>query len=130
MSTKVFINLPVRDLAKSTAFYEAFGFQRNPEYSDETAACIVISDTIYVMLLTHQKFAQFTPKTIVDASKATEVLTAISVDSREEVDEFFHKAIAAGGSDVRGPEDLGFMYGRAFNDPDGHIWEIFWMKEA
>ncbi|MBP9828324.1 VOC family protein [Patescibacteria group bacterium] len=130
MPTNVFINLPVKDLAASQAFFVQLGYSFNPQFTDETAACLVISETIYAMLLTHEKFAQFTKKKVVDASTATEVLLALSFDSRAEVDELLAKALKAGGNEHRDPEDHGFMYSRSFEDLDGHIWEVFWMDPA
>ncbi|MFB9264112.1 VOC family protein [Bradyrhizobium erythrophlei] len=128
MAKLIFVNLPVSDLARSTAFYEAIGATRNPQFSDDTASCMVISDTIYTMLLTHDKFRQFTPKKIVDARTSSEVLICLSADSRAAVDETVNKAKAAGGTIDPGPQqDYGFMYGRSFEDPDGHIWEVMWM---
>lgn len=126
MSKKIFVNLPVKDLKRAMAFYEALGFRNNPQFTDETAACMVISEEIYVMLLTHAKAKQFTKKEIADATKTTEVLIALSCDSRAAVDTMMQKVIAAGGSEARETQDLGFMYGRAFNDLDGHIWEPFY----
>jgi len=102
----------------------------NPAFTDETAACMVFSDTIHVMLLTHEKFAQFTPKRIADARETSEVLICISAESREAVDSITDKAIAAGGREPREKQDHGFMYGRSFEDPDGHIWEPMWMDMA
>lgn len=130
MSKLIFVNLPVADLARSTAFYEAIGATRNPTFSDDTAACMVISDAIHVMILTHDKFRQFTPRAIADARSSTEVLLCLSADSREAVDRITEQAVAAGGAEVRPAEDHGFMYGRAFEDPDGHIWEPMWMDMA
>jgi hypothetical protein len=130
MSRLIFVNLPVADLARSIAFYEAIGATRNPMFSDDTAACMVVSDVIHVMILTHDKFRQFTPRPIADAKAASEVLLCISADSREAVDDLTDKALAAGGGEVRPPQDYGFMYGRAFEDPDGHIWEPMWMDMA
>jgi predicted lactoylglutathione lyase len=127
MSKLIFVNLPVADLPAAKAFYEAIGFTNNPMFTDETAACMVFTDVIHVMLLTHDKFAQFTPKTIADAKTTSEVLICISADSREAVDEITEKALAAGGREAREPQDYGFMYGRSFEDPDGHIWEPMWM---
>ena len=127
MSKLIFVNLPVSDLGRSVAFYEAIGAQKNPMFSDDTAACMVFSDTIHVMLLTHDKFRQFTPKRIADARETSEVLICISADSRAVVDEITANALAAGGSEPREPQDHGFMYGRSFEDPDGHIWEPMWM---
>jgi len=130
MSRLIFVNLPVADLDRSIAFYEAIGATRNPMFSDETAACMVLSDVIHVMILTHDKFRQFTPRPVADAKAGTQVLLCISADSREAVDEIAQKAIGAGGSEVREPQDHGFMYGRSFEDPDGHIWEPMWMDMA
>lgn len=130
MPTKIFVNLPVKDLERSMTFFKALGYTFNPQFTDDTAACMVISEDIYAMLLTHEKFRIFTKKEIADANRTTEVLTALSMDSRETVDALMDKALAAGATEARPPEDLGFMYGRAFNDPDGHIWEIFWMDPA
>ena len=128
MSTQVFINLPVADLPKSLAFYEALGFSRNPQFTDDTAACIAVSDTVFVMLLPHARFRDFTPKAICDTSKAVEVLLNLSCESRGEVDSLVTKAIASGGSTYDKPEDLGFMYSHSFVDPDGHGWGIFNMS--
>jgi uncharacterized protein len=131
MSKLIFVNLPVRDLARATAFYEAVGAEKNPQFSNETASCMVFSDTIHTMLLTHEKFRQFTPKKIADAKQTSEVLICISVESRGAVDEMVDKAEQAGGAADPGPkQDYGFMYGRSFEDPDGHIWEIMWMDVA
>jgi predicted lactoylglutathione lyase len=123
----IFVNLPVADLKRSIAFYEAVGATKNPQFSDDTAACMVVSDTIYVMLLTHEKFRQFTPKTIADARSTSEVLLCLSADSRDGVDEMVGKAAAGGRLDPCPKQDYGFMYGRSFEDPDGHIWEVMWM---
>ncbi|MBR0870518.1 lactoylglutathione lyase [Bradyrhizobium tropiciagri] len=124
----IFVNLPVSNLARATAFYEAIGATKNPQFSDETASGMVISETIHVMLLTHDKFRQFTPKTIADARTTSEVLICLSADSRESVDDTVNKAKNAGGSaDPSAKQDYGFMYGRSFEDLDGHIWEVMWM---
>jgi uncharacterized protein len=130
MSKLIFVNLPVADLAAAKAFYEAIGFTNNPQFTDETAACMVLTDVIHVMLLTHEKFAQFTPKAIADARATSEVLICISEDSRAGVDAITDKALAAGGKETREKQDYGFMYGRSFEDPDGHIWEPMWMDMA
>ncbi|HEV2816319.1 MAG TPA: VOC family protein [Allosphingosinicella sp.] len=130
MSKLIFVNLPVADLNAAKAFYEAIGAVNNPTFTDETAACMVFSETIHVMLLTHDKFAQFTPKRIADAHATSEVLICISADSREAVDEITAKALAAGGREPREKQDYGFMYGRSFEDLDGHIWEPMWMDMA
>ncbi|HEU6442798.1 MAG TPA: VOC family protein [Microvirga sp.] len=128
MSKLIFVNLPVADLARANAFYEAIGAVKNPQFSDHTATCMVISETIHAMLLTHEKFRQFTPKKIANARETTEVLICLSAGSREEVDATVAKAAAAGGRADPGPQqDYGFMYGRSFEAPDGHIWEVMWM---
>jgi predicted lactoylglutathione lyase len=131
MSKLIFVNLPVAELPKSIAFYQALGAVKNEQFTDDTAACMVFSETIHVMLLTHDKFRQFTPKAIADAKKTTEVLICLSSDSRQDVDTTVDKAAAAGGKIDPGPkQDYGFMYGRSFEDPDGHIWEVMWMDLA
>ncbi len=130
MPQMIFVNLPVKDLAKSMDFFKALGFSFNPQFSDETGACMVISDTIFAMLLTHEKFAGFSPKPIADTDKTTEVLIALSRDDRAAVDAIVTAALAAGGSTFSEPQDHGFMYGRAFRDLDGHVWEAFWMDPA
>ena len=130
MSRLIFVNLPVTDLGRSSAFYESLGFTRNPQFSDDTAACMVLSDVIHVMLLTHDKFRNFTPKDIADAHRTSEVLICISCDSREAVDEMTDGALAAGGREPNKPQDYGMMYGRSFEDPDGHIWEPMWMDAS
>ena len=127
MPKMIFVNLPVADLPAAKAFYEAIGAVNNPTFTDETAACMVFSDVIHVMLLTHAKFAQFTPKKIADARETSEVLICISADSREAVDDITDRALAAGGREPREKQDYGFMYGRSFEDLDGHIWEPMWM---
>ncbi len=127
MSKLIFVNLPVADLNAAKAFYEAIGAVNNPQFTDETAACMVFSDTIHVMLLTHDKFSQFTPKRIADARETSEVLIALSADSREAVDDLTDRALAAGGREAREKQDYGFMYSRSFEDLDGHIWEPMWM---
>jgi predicted lactoylglutathione lyase len=131
MSKMVFINLPVSDVPRATAFYEGVGAVKNPQFSDATGSCMVFSDTIYAMVLSHEKFSSFTPKKISDARTTTEVLIALSADSREAVDEMVAKAGKSGGKPDPAPkQDHGFMYGRSFEDPDGHIWEVFWMDVA
>ncbi len=131
MSKLIFLNLPVSDLQRATTFYEAVGAGKNEQFCDSTASCMVFSETIHVMLLTHDKFRQFTPKRIVDAKEASEVLICISADSRDDVDAVVGKAGIAGGLvDPCPKQDHGFMYGRSFEDPDGHIWEVMWMDVA
>jgi predicted lactoylglutathione lyase len=125
---KLYINLPVENLQTSTAFYEAIGFQMNPDFSNEGASAMIYDDTLSVMLLNPGFYANFIgSKTITDAHTTTEVLNALELDSREAVDTFFDKAITAGGKKTIETYDHGFMYGRDFEDPDGHIWEVFWM---
>jgi uncharacterized protein len=121
MSTKIFVNLAVKDLDRSKAFFDRLGFTFNPQFTDETAACMVITDDIYAMLLTHPKFKEFTKKDIVDAHKTTEVLTRLSFDSRDKVNKIVDTAVAVGGTEAREPQDYGLMYGRSFNDLDGHV---------
>ncbi len=128
MARMIFVNLPVNDLARATSFYQAIGATKNEQFSDETGSCLVFSETIHAMLLTHDKFRQFTPKKIADAKTTSEVLICISADSRDAVDDIVGKAKGAGGSaDPSTIQDHGFMYGRSFEDPDGHIWEVMWM---
>ncbi|GHC70340.1 VOC family protein [Limoniibacter endophyticus] len=131
MSKLIFVNLPVTDLNRSIAFYEGVGAQKNPQFSDDTAACMVISETIHVMILTHDKFRQFTSLPIADAHKTCQVLLCLSENSREEVDKTVDGAAKAGGrADPNPQQDYGFMYGRSFSDPDGHIWEVMYMDMA
>ena len=128
MSKLIFINLPVTDLDRSKAFYEAVGATNNPGFTDETAACMVLSETIHVMLLTHDKWRQFTDRPIVDARQQAQVLLCVSEESREAVIAKVDKAASAGGQpDPTPSQDYGFMFGRSFEDPDGHIWEVMWM---
>ena len=128
MRANVYINLPVDDLDRSRLFFEALGFSFNDAIGDDTAIAMTISERCVAMLLTHRKFASFTPRPIADAHATTEVLTALQLDSRAAVDEMVNTALANGAGAVREPEDHGFMYGHAFADPDGHIWEPFWMN--
>ena len=131
MPQMIFVNLPVTDLDRSKAFYEAVGAVNNPAFTDDTAACMVFSDVIHTMLLTHEKWATFTAKAIPDAHTHAQVLLCVSADSREAVDGQVDKAVAAGGkADPTPTQDYGFMYGRSFEDPDGHIWEVMWMDPA
>ena len=129
MSKMIFINLPVTDLDRSIAFYEAIGGSKEPKFSNEQAAMIVLSDTIHVMLLTHDFYRTFTGKPIADAHNSSQVLLALSAESTGEVDATVDKASAAGGKADPGPkQEMGeLMYGRSFEDPDGHIWEVMWM---
>lgn len=130
MSTKIFVNLPVKDLGKSMAFFKALGFDFNQQFTDETAACMVVSGDIFVMLLTEAKFKTFTPKPICDATKSTEVLVCLSCESRAKVDEMVRNAVAGGGSTYNEPQDHGFMYAHGFQDLDGHIWEVIFMEPS
>ncbi len=130
MIHQVFLTLAVADLQKSVAFFNALGFAKNEAFSDGTAACIVINDTIAVMLGTHEKFRQFTPKAVCDTSKAVEVLISLRCDSRALVDELVAKALAAGGTTYDEPEDLGFMYSHSFVDLDGHGWGVLHMNTS
>ena len=130
MPKMIFVNLPVTDVARSTAFYEAIGMKKNPKFSNEQAVSMVWSDTIYFMLLDHAFYATFTNKQIIDAHTTSGALIALAVDSREDVDAITAAAIAAGGAEVHDAEDLGFMYSRAFADPDGHGFGPFWMDPA
>ena len=130
MATKMFVNLAVKDLAKSMEFFKQLGYTFNPQFTDETAACMVISEENYAMLLTHAKFKEFSPKAICDTTKSTEVLIALSCDSREQVCDLVKRAVSAGGSTYADAKDYGFMFQHGFQDPDGHIWELFWMDPA
>ena len=130
MSTKIFVTLPVKDLKNSMRFYEALGYKQNPQFSDETAVSIVISETIYVMLGTHDTFKKFTPKEIADPTKFCNSLLSLSCESRSAVDDLISKALAAGGSQAHEPEDYGFMYQSGFYDLDGHGWGVLWMDPA
>lgn len=130
MASKIFVNLPVKNLKKSVDFFTKLGFGFNPQFTDETATCMVVSEDIYVMLLTEEKFRTFTPKAICDATKSTEVLVCLSLDSRKEVEEMVRKAVAAGGTTYNELLDHGFMVQHGFQDPDGHIWEFIYMDPA
>jgi predicted lactoylglutathione lyase len=130
MATQVFINLAVKDLPKSKVFFEKLGYSFNPQFTNDDAACMVISDTIYAMLLTEPFFKKFTDKELVDAKKATEVLVCLSADSRVTVDEMVRKAVAAGGRIYNEPQDHGFMYAHGFEDLDGHQWELAFMEPS
>jgi hypothetical protein len=128
MTRMIFVNLPVADLGQARGFLEALGAVNEPKFTDDTAACMTFSDNIHVMILTHDKFSQFTPRPIADAKAGSEVLLCLSADSREQVDTFIDRGVAAGGTaDPSAKQDYGVMYGRSIADPDGHIWEIMWM---
>lgn len=130
MATKIFVNLPVKNLDRSVEFFTKLGFSFNAQFTDETASCMVVSEDIFVMLLTEAKFKEFTPNPICDATKSTEVLVCLSSESREEVDKMISKAVAAGGTTYNEPKDYGFMYGHGFQDLDGHIWETMFMEPS
>jgi predicted lactoylglutathione lyase len=130
VATKIFVNLPVKDLKKSLEFFTKLDFTFNPQFTDETAACMIVSEDIFVMLLTEDKFKTFTPKAICDATKSTEVLVCLSAESRDKVNDMVHKAVAAGGTTYSEPQDHGFMYGHGFQDLDGHIWELIYMEPS
>lgn len=129
MPTQIFVNMQVKDLADSMSFFKKLGWNFNMQFTNEDAACLVISDTIYCMLHTPSSILRFLPngKSAVDPTKQTEVLLAFSVDSREAVDVVYNKALLSGATECRAAEDHGFMVARSFNDLDGHIWEVFWM---
>lgn len=128
MSRQMFVNLPIKNMAKSQAFFKSLGFSFNPKFTNEQGACMVVSENHnYVMLLVEPFFQGFTKKPIADATKATEVLICLSCESRAEVDELVKKALAAGGTAPNPPQDHGFMYGHGFTDLDGHVWEVMWM---
>ncbi len=129
MSAKIFVNLPVRNLTKSMAFFKALGWSFNPQFTDETAASLVISEEIYAMLLTHEKFAGLTNKKIADGG-TVEAIIALSVDSKAEVHRIADAALAAGAQEPKPPQDYGFMQLRSFLDLDGHHWEIFYMDPS
>ncbi len=129
MPTQIFVNLPVIDLKASVAFFSRLGFSFNPEFTDETATCMIVGDNIFVMLLTREKFSSFTPRPVCDAKTATEVLVCLTRDSREAVDAMVREAVAAGGATYSQPHDHGFMYQHGFQDPDGHIWELIHMPQ-
>ncbi len=131
MTSMIFVNLPVTDLGRSVAFYEAVGGRKEDRFSADDAACMVLSDSIFVMLLTHEKWSTFTDRQIPDAHQSAQVMLALATDNREAVDDHLGKASNGGGQpDVNPKQDFGFMYSRAYADPDGHIWEVFWMDQA
>ena len=130
MTTKIFVNLPAKDLNKTIEFFTKLGFKFNPQFTDENATCMIVGEDIFVMLLIQNFFKTFTKKQISDTSKNTEVIVALSVEGREKVDHMINKAIEAGGRESREPQDHGWMYGRSFEDINGHIWEIIYMDES
>lgn len=127
MSTKIFVNLPVKDLKRSVEFFTKLGYTFNPHFTDEKATCMIVGEDIFVMLLVESFFKTFTPKPIADATSSTEVLIALSAESREKVDELVAKAVAAGGTTPMPAQDHGFMYQHGYQDLDGHMWELVWM---
>lgn len=130
MAKRIFVNLPVKDLDRSVAFFTRLGFSFNPQFTDENATCMIVSENIFVMLLTEKFFQGFTKKPIADATKSTEVLIALDADSRAQVDDMVQKAVAAGGSTYMEAKDHGWMYQHSFADPDGHQWELAYMDES
>jgi uncharacterized protein len=130
VTTKIFVNLPAKDLNKTIEFFTKLGFKFNPQFTDENATCMIVGEDIFVMLLVEKFFKTFTKKEICDTSKNTEVIVALSVEGREKVDQMINKAIEAGGRESREPQDHGWMYGRSFEDINGHIWEIIYMDES
>lgn len=130
MGRKIFVNLPIKDMGRSQAFFRALGFDFNPQFTNEQGACMVISEDIFTMLLVEPFFQGFTKKKIANAKETTEVLVCLSCDSRAEVDALVKKALAAGGTAPNAPQDHGFMYSHGFEDLDGHVWELVWMDPA
>jgi len=130
IASQIFINLPVTDLKRSIAFFTALGFTFNPQWTDDTATCMIVGDNIFAMLMISERFQTFTPKPVLDARQATEVLLCLSLESRDAVDSMVANALASGGSTYKEAEDQGFMYGHAFQDLDGHIWELVHMSGA
>jgi predicted lactoylglutathione lyase len=130
MARKIFVNLPIKDMERSQAFFRALGFGFNPQFTNEQGACMVISEDIFAMLLVEPFFQTFTKKPIVDARKSTEVLVCLSCESRAEVDDLVKKALAAGGTTPNAAQDHGFMYSHGFEDLDGHVWELAWMDPS
>jgi uncharacterized protein len=128
--TKIFVNLPVKDLNKTIDFFTKLGFKFNPQFTDENATCMIVGEDIFVMLLVEKFFKTFTKKEICDTSKDTEAIVALSVESREKVDQMIDKAIESGGKESREPQDHGWMYGRSFEDINKHLWEIIYMDES
>jgi len=129
MTKQIFVNLPVKDLSRTVEFFKRLGFTFNPQFTDENATCMIIDDNIFVMLLVEKFFKTFTKKEICDTAKDTEVIIALSTESREKVDEMIQNVFEAGGKESREPQDHGWMYGRSFQDINGHLWEIIYMDE-
>jgi uncharacterized protein len=130
MSRMIFVNLPVRDLKQTVGFWTGLGFTFNPQFTDENSTCMVISDHACVMLLTDKFFSTFTTRQVADAAEHTEAILALSAESREEVDRLVDTAVTTGGSAANATQDEGYMYGRSFHDPDGHLWEVLYMDPA
>lgn len=130
MINEIFVNLPVKDLDRSIDFFTKLGFKFNPQFTDENATCMVIGENMFAMLLVEKYFKTFTKREISDTAKNIEVIVALSTESRESVDQILNKVVEAGGKEHKGPQDLGFMYLRSFEDINGHIWEIFYMDES
>lgn len=130
MATKIFVNLPVKDLNKTVKFFTAMGFTFNAQFTDENATCMIVSEDIFVMLLVEKYFQTFTKKPVSDATKAAEVIISLSADSKQQVDDLVDKALAAGGTVSSEPQDMGWMYQRGFQDINGHLWEIAFMDET
>lgn len=130
MHRQIFVNLPIRDMARSQAFFKAMGYHFNPQFTNDQGACLELGEQLYAMLLVEDFFKTFTAKPVANAREATEVLVCLSCDSRVEVDSLVAKAVAAGGTAPRPAQDHGFMYGHGFEDLDGHIWELVYMEEA
>ena len=130
MSRKLFVNIAVEDLDRSVDFFTKLGFSFDARFTDESATCMLVGEDAYVMLLVRQRFQDFTKKEIVDSTRQTEAILALSAESREDVDQLADKALASGGAPANDPMEMDFMYGRSFHDPDGHLWEVFWMNMA
>ncbi|WP_138992268.1 VOC family protein [Larkinella sp. C7] len=130
MATQIFVNLPVKDLNRSVDFFTKLGYRFNPQFTDEKATCMIISEDIFVMLLVEPFFQSFTKKAIADSTQTTESIICLSAESREAVDELVSKAVAAGGKTPNEKQDQGFMYGHGFEDLDGHLWEVMWMDPS
>jgi uncharacterized protein len=130
MASKIFVNLPVKNLAKAVEFFSQLGFRFNQQFTDETATCMIVTDDIFVMLLTEAKFKTFTPKEICDTAKYSEVLVCLALKSRAKVEEMVRQTVAAGGATYNEPQDHGFMYGHGFQDLDGYIWELIYMDPS
>ena len=129
-SRKLFVNLAVDDLGRSIDFFTKLGFSFDERFTDESATSMLVGEDAYVMLLVRPRFQDFTKKEIVDSTRQTEAILALSAESREDVDDLADKALANGGSPANDPMEMDFMYGRSFHDPDGHLWEVFWMDMA